>query len=153
LKGVVEEEIASQYKVAEIKYKTKYWRYKVVGASVARVLLALKIPEAYDTTVRARINDRDRKEDKELDDIDAPLLTTKEAALARAKMELDSVRYLERRITVRAPYDDRATDGNTVFLDDGRLSLSGNVQIMSVKTVFDGPKVTQDLECVGWDMP
>ena len=87
---------------------------------------------------------------KELEDIEAPLLTTQEAALARAMMELDSVRYLERRLTTKTPYDDRAIDGNIANLDDGRLSLNGNSLIVGARTVFDGPMVTQELECVGW---
>ena len=148
LAGVDEDIISTQYKAAEIKYKTRYWRYEVWEAEVARVILALEIPKAYDTTVRAVIDDGD----KELEDIEAPLLTTQEAALARAMMELDSVRYLERRLTISTPYDDRAVDGNIAHLDDGRLSLNGNSQIFGARIVFDGPMVTQELECVGWDM-
>ena len=148
LTGVDDDVISTQYKAAEIKYKTRYWRYEVREASVARVILVLEIPKAYDTTVRAVIDDGN----KELDDIEAPLLTTQEAALARAMMELDSVRYLERRLTIKTPYDDRAIDGNIANLDDGRLSLNGNSLIVGARTVFDGPMVTQELECLGWDV-
>ena len=148
LKGVVEELIATQYKVARIKYKTRYWRYEVREASVDRVILALEIPKAFDTTVRAVIDDGD----KELEDIEAPLLTTQEAALARAMMELDSVRYPENRLTIGTPYDNQAIDGNIAHLDDGRLSLYGNALIVGAKITFDGPMVTQELELVNYEI-
>ena len=148
LTGVDDEIISTQYKAAEIKYKTRYWRYEVTDATTARVILALEIPRAFDTTVRAVIADGD----KELEDIEAPLLTTGEAALARAVSELDGIRYLERKLRLSAPYNDRAVDGNIAFLDDGRLSLNGNTLISGAKIIFDGPMVYQELECVGFEL-
>ena len=137
------ETLGTRYRVAEVTYTARYWRYRLHGHDVERMIMALTVPSVPDTTVSVAMGDGDY----EADSIEAPLLFGDAAAAARGMAWLDENRYHIKDIQVMAPYDDRAVDGVLADIDDGALSITGKCHVRAAEILFDGPRVVNILEC------
>jgi hypothetical protein len=78
------------------------------------------------------------------DVIDAPLLTSEHAAVARGTDWIDR-QYRKSICNITAPYNDDALDGNIAFIDDDQIGAPGNYHIISSEISIEGPKITNNL--------
>lgn len=132
----------SRFRIAEITYQTRYQRYRLTGHNVERLMAVLFLSFVPDVYVSVRTADAARYAEP----IDAPLLTTDNAASIRGRVWIDANKYRRSQVQIEAPYNDNAIDGNLAYIDDAQIGHPGNYHIKSSRIIIDGPKITNVME-------
>lgn len=145
LKGADEKDISTLFRVARVTYTAQYDRYRVKNHHVEALLMALEIPTAPAVAVKVRY---DSGPESRAEAVDAPLLTTLEAAACRGRAELDRSCYDTKIVRLLAPYDEAVTDGGIVEISDDRLGIGGNFHVTRAVIRIRGAMVLHELECL-----
>lgn len=136
--------VADQDRVATVTYETVYDRYEVRNHNVPVMLFVLDVrPAVADVVVTVRMGQGTRPAEA----LARPILTAPHAAVAAGTAYLDETRYDHLVVSLTAAYRDRAVPGALVDLqaNDGQ---GGVYQIERADIVFDGPKVTNEMELI-----
>jgi|GEM_PF-6432113 len=149
LSGADEDELGTLYRVAEVTYTKQYDRYRIKNHNVEALIWALEVPAREQVSVTVTYEGGGQYE---ADGVEAPLLTTTDAAALRGTAELDDQSYDRKVVTLAVPYDAGVTDGVVVEISDDVLEVEGNFLVTRATIVFDGPSVLHELECVQWVM-
>lgn len=133
--------IDEDFAVGRFTYTTEYRRYRLHSHYVEVLLDVLIYSGAADSSVRVRMNDGS---------IFAPsisdgLLTSWVAALARGAAYLDEVRYTQKVLDIRVPYDELIRDGILIYVNDAEINCVGNYHVNSVRIFFTGPQIVCEL--------
>jgi hypothetical protein len=129
-----------KFRVAKVKYVTQFTRYKILDHNVEQLIVALFLRSRPGIAVTVRTG-----EDPVFGgEINAPLLTTETAAIARGVAWLDQ-QYRKSICTISVPYDDLGVDGNIAFIDDFHIGSPGNYHITGVDIIVDDVKVINQL--------
>lgn len=131
-------------RVATVKYKTVYDRYRIYGHDVLTLIYVMVINSKYSVSIKVLMGN----EDKEAQAITKPLLTDNNTAIKAGTAYLDDKKYDSIEIDFEAPYNDLAKDGIIIRLEDPQLELYGNCHIRDCEINFDGPKVTNKIKAV-----
>lgn len=132
--------IENRFRVAKIKYKARYQRYKLSEHYVERLIAVLFLA----TRPNIAVSVCTVAEPVYGPEIDAPLLTSNSAAVFRAKAWLDQ-QYRTSECSITVPYNDLAIDGNLAFIDDAQIGNPGNYHITSSEIQIEGPMVINKL--------
>ena len=135
----------ADFAVGVVKYKTKYDRYRLFGHNVLEMLFAVygMDPDAINLTVKLDVDDIERKA---TDVISSDFITTEAVAIHAAMNWFDDNYYNATTITLSVPYDDNARDGNLAYINNAEIGCTGTYLIRRADIVFEGPKVTNELE-------
>lgn len=128
------------YRVARVRYRTRFQRYMLEGHNVERLIAVLYLATRPDVNVSVRT----AAESVYGDPVEASLLTTESALVERGKAWIDK-QYRKSYCDITAPYDDAAVDGNLAYIDDAEIGAPGNYHVASSEIVIEGPKVTNNL--------
>jgi len=131
-------------RVATIKYRAAYNRYKISGHNVTMLIYVMVINSRFSVAVKVLMGIAD----KEAQAISKPLLTNSNSAIKAGIAFLDDKKYDTIEIDFVAPYSDLARDGIIIRLEDPQMELYGNCHVRDVTIDFDGPKVTNKITAV-----
>jgi hypothetical protein len=129
-----------KFRVGNVRYRTRFQRYKIDMHNVERLIAVLFLSSTPDISVTIRTSDNP----VEGDVIDAPLLTSEYAAVARGTDWIDR-QYRKSICDITVPYNDRAIDGNIAYIDDDHIGVPGNYHIISSEISIEGPKILNRL--------
>jgi hypothetical protein len=131
---------AGKFRLARVRYRTRFKRYQLEKHNVERLMavLFLTVEPAVSVFVRTA------SEPVEGDTIDAPLLTSEHAAVARGTAWIDQ-QYRKSICDITVPYSDIAVDGKIAFIDDSHIGSPGNYHITRSEIVIEGPMTTNQL--------
>lgn len=129
------------FRIARVKYRAQYQRYKISGHDVVRLIAVLFLNLVNEVRVLVRTAD----DPVWAPPISAPLLTDTAAAVARGMAEIDAWKYPKSVLSVECPHDDAVIDGVIVHINDDEIGHPGNHHVISNRVVFDGPKITNVL--------
>ena len=130
-----------KFRVGTVKYRTRFQRYKIDMHNVERLIAVLFLGSTPDISVTIRTSDNP----VEGDVIDAPLLTSEYAAVARGTDWIDR-QYRKSICDITVPYNDSAIDGNIAYIDDDHIGVPGNYHIVSSEISIEGPKILNNLK-------
>lgn len=140
------------YGVAEITYQTQYRRYKIKEHNVEKLIFVISHQLGNNVDVIIKSVGENDTTFYEAPTISDPLLTTKNVAVTRGLNWLDDHKYNKKIFSLSTPYRDLLLDGAVVFLDDGEIGCSGNFYIKIANISLVGPKVTNELEVIQWQV-
>jgi hypothetical protein len=131
---------AGKFRVARVKYRTRFVRYQLERHNVERLIavLFLTVDPAVSVFVRTAADP------VEGNTIDAPLLSSEHAAVARGTAWIDQ-QYRKSVCEVTVPYLDIAIDGNIAFIDDSHIGSPGNYHIVRSEISIQGPMTVNRL--------
>lgn len=135
-----EKVIADVYGLAKVKYVSEYQRFRLFEHNINKLLAVLilaSVPEVY-------VEVRTSSPAVYGDPIDAPLLTTEEAAVARGKAWLAKNMHRFSVLSISAPYDE-VMDGKLVEINDDAIGEPGNYHIDSITIKIEKPKITNEM--------
>jgi hypothetical protein len=133
-----------EFRVATVRYKTKYSRYRIYNHDVAKLLHVLSYYSRPDEGILVKIDPGDVQAPSITND----LLTDDNAAIACGTAYLDKEYYNTKQFSISAPYQDDAQDGEIVSLEDGEIGCHGNFLILSSQISFEKNKVVNVMECL-----
>ena len=142
----------SGYGIAEITYQTTYNRYMLYDHDISALILILTYYTGNNIDVLIRSMGSNDTTGYEAPTISDLLLTNDSVAVLRGLNFLDEHKYDRKIFGIRAPYNDSALDGKTIFLNDGEIGCSGNFYIASSSIIFRGPKVLNEMRVVQWQV-
>jgi hypothetical protein len=129
------------FRVAKVKYRVRYQKYTVNSHYVDLLIAALFLNPAPNVVVTVRTT----TDPVYGSPIEANLLTTESAAVARGKVWIDE-QYRKSEISIESPYDDDAIDGNIAYINDSKIGDKGNYHIESSVISISGPRITNMLK-------
>jgi len=129
------------FRVAKIKYRSRYQRYSLSGTNVELLIAVLYLQPTDEIRMQVRTSD----EPVWSPEISAEWLTDENITIERGTAEIDAMKYRKSVISVEAPYNDLAIDGLLANINDDEIGYPGNHHIESSIIVFDGPKITNKL--------
>lgn len=127
----------SAFRVATVRYRTRYQRYQVSGHDVERLIAVLFLTPGNEVDVLIQTPE----DPVWAAPITDELLTDAAAAVARGTAYIDANKYSKSTLTIEAPYVDAAVDGAVCHITDSEIQHPGNHHIVSSKISVDGPKV------------
>lgn len=132
------------FRVANVKYRTRYQRYKLFGHNVEHLIAALFLDPGYDVSTKVRTS----ADPVYGSPIDAPLLTTEEAIIQRGKDWIDA-QYRKSNVSIEVPYKFDTFDiydGKLAYINDAHIGEQGNYHIKGYTLFVEGPKITNQIE-------
>jgi len=138
-----------EFAVAVITYKTKYDRYLLYDHNVKEMLFALWALDANAIALTVKL-DVDSPDKKALTNISNENITTESAAIHIGTRWLDDHYYDTKSVSFSVPYKDAAVDGAIAYVNDSEIGIDGHCIIRKADIVFDGPKVTNEIEAIQW---
>ncbi len=135
-------------RIALVSYETVYHRYRLYGHNVLILIFVLVVNSRYDIAVRIKMGDADN----EAPALNNPLLTNSSIAVKAGMSYLDDKKYDSTEIEFVAPYNDSAKDGIIISIIDPTLDLIGKCHVREVSIDFDGPKVTNTIKAVKFEV-
>jgi len=129
------------YRIAKIKYKTLFTRYRCSLHDV-EILLALF---TFGTTPDISVIVQMGAGDCEAVAIINRYLTSEPIAITRGTAFLDDHAYDLKDLKVTVPYSDDARDGSIASIDDYKIDCSGNFHIKNAGIKITGPKIVNTL--------
>lgn len=136
------------FAVATIKYRSKYDRYKLYGHDVKFLLFVLY---AIDENALSFTVKLDVPGDKKAQSaIENEHLTTENVCVIAGQNWLDDNYYDIESVSLEVPYHDKVMDGNIIYINDYTVGCVGKYHIVSADIIFDGPKVTNQIEVIKW---
>jgi hypothetical protein len=130
-----------KFRVARVKYVTRFKRYLLENHNVERLIAALFLMVEPGVLVTVRTAD----DPVYGTTIDASLLSSEHVAVARGKAWIDQ-QYRKSICNLTVPYDDAAIDGKIAFIDDPHIDSPGNYHIVRAEIVMEGPQTTNQLQ-------
>jgi hypothetical protein len=124
--------------VAEVKYETRYQRYRTHSHYVTLLLGVLSID---DPTQFSSLLVYTEEGENPAPSITDGLITSEGAAKERGMAWLDENKYDRVQSQVVVPYYDGTIDGNVARVSDAEVGAIGNFHIQNVNTRFEGPKI------------
>lgn len=133
--------IGEDFAVGRLTYTTEYRRYRLYAHYVEVLLDVLTYSGLSDSSVRVRMGDGHVYAPS----ISDGLLTSWIAALTRGTAYLDDVRYTQKVLDLRVPYDELIRDGLLVYVNDAEIDCVGNYHINTARILFNGPQIVCEL--------
>jgi hypothetical protein len=138
--------------LAEITYQTTFNRYTLSRHNVEKLIFILTYQTGQNIDLLVKSVGIEDSVEYLADSLSSQFLTDYNVARIHGLNYLDSCKYNTKVSSLRAPYSNVAIDGNIVYLNDGEIGCSGNFYIRGSNIVFDGPKVTNELQVIQWQV-
>lgn len=136
--------------VGEVVYSTRYDVWHGAHSGEGQLLVVCYLDEGGGIVVRVYFGDGDR----EADDIDKPILTSIEAAVAAGQAFLDDTSYNRLLRSISAPCSD-VSDGDVVSVSSDLSGVTGNTIVLrhEVSAQVDGEalKISSNLDVVQFE--
>lgn len=144
------------YKIATVKYRSRYFRYLVTNHYVEQLIAVWSIDSSFNwilKVITAPIA-KDKNGvivDKQGKDIVLNYLTDKTALVKCGENWIDKNKYNYITVTLSPPFNEDALDGRIAWIDADRL-IAGNYHILKSDIVISGPKVVNNLQVIIWEV-
>ncbi len=139
--------IDGMWAICDIRYKSEYHRYRVDTDSVEALIAVLGYsgtdPSGLCVYVRTA-----EDPPKEMDPISDVMISSESAAVERGTAEIDEKKYDRHKVSIRAPYHDRCSDGTIIEINVPRIEVIGAYKVQRVTITFDGPAIWNEIEAV-----